>query len=92
MYDYSYSVVSVSPPTPSRYSQILDSQQNSEFRGCFSEHSTLSVSLELKSKPSTVDCTLWPTTISTVASEFAEDRKPKQDTPGPSLPLAEVIS
>lgn len=31
--------------------------------GCFSEHSTLSVSLELKSKPSTVDCTLWLTII-----------------------------
>lgn len=49
-------------PRPRRYCKV---SRIPELRGCFSEHSTLSVSLELKSKPSTVDCTLWPTTIST---------------------------
>lgn len=55
-------------PTPFRYLQTLESQQNSESEGCFSEHSTLSVSLELKSKPSTVDCALWLAILSSMAS------------------------
>lgn len=54
-------------PTPWRYLQNLESQHNSETWGCFSEHSTLSVSLELKSKPSTVDCTLWLPILSSPA-------------------------
>lgn len=69
-------------PAPFWYLQILSSQQNSEFRGCFSEHSTLSVSLELKSKPSTVDCTLWLTIIRySMAFRICRRRKLKAGHP-----------
>lgn len=54
-------------PTPSPTCGYYESQPNSDSTGCFSEHSTLSVSLKLKSKPSTVDCTLWLTMICFVA-------------------------
>lgn len=63
--------------SPSSFHTYRYRQQNSELRGCFGEHSTLSVSLELKSKPSTVDCTLWLTIICSVALRFCWRQKTK---------------
>lgn len=56
------------------------------------EHSTLSVSLGLKSKPSTVDCTLWLTVSHAAGLGIRRRQEARAGHPGRPPPGTETVS